>query len=274
MHTKSLPVALTSYDLLKALALVLMVADHVGYFFFPENADWRVAGRLSVPVWFFLIGYARSREVPAAWWAGAVALSLSSLVAGETLFPLNILFTLALARLLIDGIMVRALRRVKTLVGMMLLMICLALPALALVEYGTLGLMFAMFGFMCRHHADLRRPVLVGGVFFAASAVSYFLIQAILMPSFTAPQLLGLAAGLAGMGLVLWAFRPAVFPGFDRIGGFIRPVLQFLGRRTLEIYVIHLLVFRALAMALDPERFALLDFTVFPPMIRALFGAW
>ena len=45
---KVLPRELTSYDFLKTFAVVFMVIDHAGFFFFPDN-DWmRVAGRLSV----------------------------------------------------------------------------------------------------------------------------------------------------------------------------------------------------------------------------------
>ena len=69
LKTKTLSSYLTSYDLLKTLALVLMVIDHIGYFFYPEEMWWRVLGRLSVPIWFFLIGYANARDCFGLWLA-------------------------------------------------------------------------------------------------------------------------------------------------------------------------------------------------------------
>ena len=36
-HKKQLPRELTSYDFLKAFALITMVIDHTGYYFFPEQ---------------------------------------------------------------------------------------------------------------------------------------------------------------------------------------------------------------------------------------------
>ena len=47
---KQLPANITSYDLFKALALVLMLADHIGYYFYDDVDWWRVAGRICVPI--------------------------------------------------------------------------------------------------------------------------------------------------------------------------------------------------------------------------------
>ena len=65
---QSLPKELTSYDLLKSLAVILMICDHIGYFFFPEEMWFRTLGRLCLPIWFFLIGYARGDEVSKLFW--------------------------------------------------------------------------------------------------------------------------------------------------------------------------------------------------------------
>ncbi len=37
-----LPAPLTAYDLLKTLAIILMVVDHIGAYFFPDQMWWRV----------------------------------------------------------------------------------------------------------------------------------------------------------------------------------------------------------------------------------------
>ncbi len=47
---KILPRDLTSYDLLKTLAVILMIIDHVGHHFFPDEMWFRVVGRLCVPI--------------------------------------------------------------------------------------------------------------------------------------------------------------------------------------------------------------------------------
>lgn len=44
-------------DLLKILALVTMVIDHLGFFFFPEQEWMRIIGRFTMPVFCFFAGY-------------------------------------------------------------------------------------------------------------------------------------------------------------------------------------------------------------------------
>ena len=154
---------LTSYDLLKALAVILMIVDHVGVYFYPEDQWFRVFGRMCVPIWFFLIGFARARDIPKIMWIGGAVLALSAFAAGQAVFPLPILFTLAVVRYFIDPVMGRALRMPQTLVGMFFVLFFLSLHSAAVLEYGVLGLLLAMFGFICRHRgqiATLNRWVL------------------------------------------------------------------------------------------------------------------
>lgn len=61
---RMLPREVTSYDLLKCAAVIIMVIDHVGFYFYPENLWFRAVGRIGFPVWFFLVGYARGRDIP------------------------------------------------------------------------------------------------------------------------------------------------------------------------------------------------------------------
>ena len=41
---RKLPQELTSYDLLKTLAVVTMIIDHIGLYFFPDDVGWRIVG--------------------------------------------------------------------------------------------------------------------------------------------------------------------------------------------------------------------------------------
>src|SRR5687768_12599522 len=106
---KTLPKDITSYDLWKTFAVIFMVFDHVGFYFHPDEMGWRIAGRLCVPVWFFLIGYARSRDIGPRLWLGAGILVVANAVAGMAVLPLNILATMIIIRISIDAIMDRAL---------------------------------------------------------------------------------------------------------------------------------------------------------------------
>ena len=84
--TKNLPRDLTSYDFLKAVAVLLMVIDHVGFYFYPDQQWFRVFGRLCVPIWFFLIGYARSRDLSLYLWGGMILLVFAQPAGGDEPF--------------------------------------------------------------------------------------------------------------------------------------------------------------------------------------------
>ena len=268
---KNLPASLTSYDLLKALAIVLMIIDHIGFYFYPEDMWFRIFGRLCVPIWFFLIGYAKTREIPGLLWIGAGLLAASTLIAGQTLFPLPILITLAAARFMIDPLMARALRSPETLAGMYCLLVLLSVHSAALLEYGTLGLLLAMYGYICRHREQIALGKWLLHVFIMAVALAFVGHQILLMPALDALQLQVFLGGTALIFILLYAFRPREYPGFSRYGRVFLPVFQIAGRWTLEIYVIHLLFFRGLSMVLDPERFGFLQFDIIPPGMMPLF---
>lgn len=263
LKTKQLPAALTSYDLLKTLALILMVIDHVGYFFFPDDMWWRILGRLSVPIWFFLIGYASTREVPKLFWILGAAVAASALVAGEYLFPLNIVFMLIIARLSVDWMFTHALRNREAFAGMFFLLFLMGIPSLAFIEYGTIGLLFTLMGTLKRREDDVKAPRWMLWAFISASVFVYILIQGLLMPSISGAQLLVFLSGMIVLMIVLNRFRPHVF---EKLNTKTMPpiaLLQLTGRRTLEIYALHIIILRALAMMHDPERFSFLEFDVF-----------
>ena len=101
-QAKKISSNLTSYDLMKTLAVLLMIIDHTAYYEFIDS-DWpRAIGRLCVPIWFFLIGYANTRSIPLRFWGGAILLVFANFVVGYNIFELNVLFSLILARLTID----------------------------------------------------------------------------------------------------------------------------------------------------------------------------
>ena len=67
------PHAVDNTDWLKTAAIILVVVDHIGYFFIEDADWWSVFGRLAAPSFFFLLGYAQTRTVPLHWiWLGVI----------------------------------------------------------------------------------------------------------------------------------------------------------------------------------------------------------
>jgi hypothetical protein len=151
MFRKDLPATLTSYDILKTVAVVLMVVDHIGAYYMPENLWLRLIGRLCVPMWFFLIGYARSRDISWQLWLGAAIVIASDFITGRYIFPLNILVTILMVRIVIDLYMKGTMKNTLLFWTGALVLTCLIVPSMTLMQYGTLGLLLAVFGWLIRN---------------------------------------------------------------------------------------------------------------------------
>jgi hypothetical protein len=255
---KQLPGNITSYDLIKAFAIISMVCDHIGFYFFPDQDWWRVAGRLCVPIWFFLIGYADSRDVGPRMWIGGAILVLANLAVGMWVFPLNVLFSMLVVRLLIDNVMKACKTSGETFFAISVSVLLLTLLTDSYWEYGTEGLLMAMFGYIMKNRpevGDIDNPQLVPKLFALFSLGQFILIQGVLF-NFDLTQMIVLSAGLFVVNYILFFFRPMEFAGLTRkLPAFAVSGVQFLGRRTLEIYVAHLILFKFLMMAVEPGRF-------------------
>ncbi len=273
---KTLPSSITSYDLLKALALVLMLVDHTGYYFFPvdaahpEHAWFRVLGRLCVPIWFFLIGFARTTEIPVRLWVCATLALASKMAVGEFVLPLNILFTIIAARYVRDACAQKTLETPEHMRGMVLLILLGTLPTALFFEYGALVLMFVIYGYLRRNPGDVKVKPLYVRLFVGLSFLFYFILQGATMGVITVDQSFTLALGLGLVFLMLQRFAPAEYPRLTAALGPLSGVVRLAGRRTLEIYVLHLILFRAAALYFYPETFVFWNWSVMDPGLLSM----
>ncbi len=252
MTLKPLPRDITSYDLLKAFALLLMIVDHLGYFFFPEN-DWlRAVGRLSAPIWLFLVGYANSRDFSPRMWIAIIIVTFSAMAAGGEVFPLTILATILACRALIDPLMRVMRRHPEALLPFFAILLCLEPVVSPYVEYGAYAMAFVIFGYAARHRGE--EPYLDARFFTIALLASVFfgLLQVYLYfgNAFDTVHKAAAMAGMMALGWGLSRFRPLEFPRLTAaLPGFLTGLVQLCGRRTLEIYVAHMVLFRLIAYA-------------------------
>lgn len=254
---RKLPKDLTSYDFLKSLAVITMIIDHIGFYFFPEQLEWRAVGRMSFPIWLFLVGYSNSRDLPVILWGGAVILLISNVIFGMPLAGLNILFSIIIVRLLIDPVMKVALMNYEAFFMMAFMMMIMVLPSIMVFEYGTQAFFFAMFGYMLRHQDKLevknKKRFITGFLF--VSFIIYIVYQKI---TFGLNDAQFVIAGICVMTscYFLYNFEPRLFPEYTK--KWPQPLValfKFMGRKTLEIYVIHLILLRGIAVWLHPENY-------------------
>lgn len=272
------PKNITSYDVLKFMAIILMIVDHLGYYVFDNESWMRVFGRLCVPIWFFLIGYSISRTVPLKIVLGAFLVIGANLVAGEHFFPLCILITLMLTRLCMDGFMRAVLRGGEALAGLFSLLIILSLPSFVFFEYGTIGALFAVIGGFCRYRQtipEISENVIIRRqmfLFSAASFVFYLVFQGLSLEELNVAQFLVFVLGLIFVWVWLASFKSEEFLKLsDGLPNLFVRAIQFTGRRTLEIYVLHLIALKLWAMVMLPDQYQLLSWQWMHPHILGIF---
>lgn len=252
MTTKSLPAAVTTLDLLKTFAVICMIIDHIGFYFFPDASWFRVVGRLGgAPIWFFLIGYAQSRDIPNKWMIGALILAVMDFALFSQVFPMNVLVTLMALRLFIDplmNVMMRS-RYLFWLISILLAFFYMATNGI--VEYGTLGLLCGVYGYITRHRERLKIASFLSDrdyfFFIGFLIVANTLLQSAVM-GFDTVQSTVLAVLFAVITVSLSQLKvQELSQEFSRS---MTRLLHFGGRKTLEIYVGHLVVFKLVFWAL------------------------
>lgn len=246
--TQSIPDVLTSYDLLKAFAIITMIVDHIGAYFYPDEMMFRAIGRWGVPIWFFLIGYSERDTVPLRWFVGIALLSLGQFALGSPILPLTILATLALARGLKPVLVEHAMVSCKAMLSLFLVLWLLSFHTSAVAEYGSAGFIIVLMGVVQRNYNEISLT-LWQRLGFMVAAASFYALQQLVLLGGEIPVLdfMIMISGIYAVFLVLFFFRATEIQLGMMTAWPVRRVFQVLGRWTLEIYVTHLLIFRFLS---------------------------
>lgn len=128
---------------LKVIALMSMVVDHMGVVFFPDQVWMRMVGRISMPIFVFLLvqGYRKTRDVKryqVRLAVSAVVMLLGNWVVGDVVgvgIRSNMFLTLLVVLIFIEA---ADRRNVKNI------FLALSLFFVALIEYGVLALVLGM----------------------------------------------------------------------------------------------------------------------------------
>ena len=159
-----------SWDGLKILALLFMAVDHLGAYFMVHDLWLRAIGRGSAPIFLFLAGYASSYRFNRELFILACLMTLSNILMGEYLHPLNILFTILIWRGVFSWMEKRRMVIEKPLEWFIAAAVFI-LPSYILFQYGTLGLLFAICGYMKRYPE--RYSLTTQHLFLAASLIAH-----------------------------------------------------------------------------------------------------
>lgn len=254
----SAPRRITTIDLWKTAALLLILADHLGLFLFPDE-DWlRALGRAGAPIFFFLIGFTRTRSVPWFWLVAGAALTgldywrLGSLDA----ITLNILLSFAAARCALPFVERHVAPSPWRFAALVAVLVALIPFADMVLEYGVTGWLWVLVGLAHRlalesgpDHAR-RGPWLARRALGAATVLIYGANE-VLTYGFGVAETWIMAAAVLAVGGLLLRFRRADI-GWSP-PAWLAAALTVCGRRSLEIYIAQIVGLMALGAALGIE---------------------
>jgi hypothetical protein len=216
-----------------------MTIDHIGAYLYPDDMIWRAVGRITFPVWFFLVGHALAYRPHRDTLRWGLVLAVMNPWLGEGVFPLNSLVTILGCQCLL--VLVERGDWLRRYPATLLAASAVAfLPSIAFSEYGSVGFLYALMGHAVR---DGRIRSWQGYVITLAAFGSFCLLT-VLMFAFT-PAQYGLALGGSGLiTLYLARFRhhPVV------LNPAVAQPLIWLSRHSMQYYVLHRLLLQSLGV--------------------------
>lgn len=223
----------SSQDLLKSIAMLTMIIDHLGMCFFPELLFLRAIGRSSAIIWFFFCGYNYRVQPIKLWsdqlfWASVFFTCSRYLVDGK--LYLNVLFTLFISRLFLG--FYSKLKLNPTILWSFLWIFSLATFTVTngFLEYGTLGILCSVWGYNYYN--------IIGNLRYQAVSILVF-------------YLIGWVTKFHGANLAIFLlviFSTIYFLANFKskllsISGIGKYVINISSRYSLYIYILHLLGF-------------------------------
>jgi hypothetical protein len=235
-------VVLTTHHLVKVAALVMMTIDHMGAYIYPDDLWWRAFGRIMVPVWFFLVGHALSYRTPRDIFLWAAVLTLINPFLGSAALPVNALVTIICCQMLLMQVEHRdwlARYPWTLIVGCVVFW----MPSYALMEYGSLGFLYALMGYAVRS----GKVHTVGGYAVTIAALAGFIAVMCGAIAFSTSQMLFVIFGttLVTVALVHFTHQQVSITWMPKWGQ--RSVL-FMSRHSLQYYVVHRVILQAIGM--------------------------
>ncbi|MBM3609464.1 MAG: hypothetical protein FJX29_13640, partial [Alphaproteobacteria bacterium] len=229
----------STIDLWKTAAVLMMFIDHYGHFFAPDETVWRAIGRACVPIWFFLMGFAHTRGAPWSWLIAGLALTAldywSSPDKSDVL--LNILLAFALVRFSLPWIESFLLPHRWRFIAF-----CIALAGIEplagkVLEYGAMGPLLAMTGLIHRYWLEQTRDAERSEAYILRLALPVFSLAIFAAVEhnkhgFPLWQMVLMIALFAIVSYGLLVFRPGLSHAAPVL---LAPLLRFTGRRTFEI---------------------------------------
>jgi hypothetical protein len=135
---------LNSYDVIKFLAIITMIIDHIGYYLVENNEYLRASGRLAAPLFFFITGYVSNYQIKLAILVYGVIITAIFFYFHDNLY-INILLVFASIKWILARWQPEKARTV-TLMSIFGLIYVFSSISRHFIDYGLLGFAYALIG--------------------------------------------------------------------------------------------------------------------------------
>lgn len=167
----------STHDLLKFLAIITMTVDHIGYYFYDDYTWLRIIGRMAAPIFFFVVGTAEHFKFKYTFLFWGMLITLIDYYT-DTDFCINILVSFVIIRAFLNKYDPSQWSDLKLLIFFTVL-ILLNEWVDPWLEYGTIGLLFALSGNLISRQDTRGQYVLL------ATVALYFYIESSSLEVFT-----------------------------------------------------------------------------------------
>lgn len=228
------------YDLLKCIALLSMVADHISFYLLPDYYWPRVIGRVAAPIFMFLVGYSMKTKNTPDIYLGCLALVAADAAALRPIFPINILASIIITRWVMRGV-IKHFEQEAFVNGFVIACLIWLLPMGFLTEYGTQAFLFAAAGYSVR----VRRHLWL-------TALAFIIFAALMWHDFH----FNLPQGILMLLLLAWAYRLCITFTAQSVtlpSAWLTWWGLRLSRYALWFYVLHIVFFILLETFIYPD---------------------
>jgi len=227
---------LNTHDIFKFFAILFMIIDHIGFYLF-DIAEFKVIGRICLPILAVIYGYHFKNKVDKNLIIWGIPIIFIDLFIKKSIFPLNILFSFAISGIVIKYYNLNKYKLKewdKKIIFPILLILHFYLSHLFI--YGTFIILFMICGFLFNKDENKNRYVITFGIFW------YYLIEQSMRFNFNLIYIIIFAILLFYVYSKLKTYKLKYYT--KPINTKLKNTIIFIGRYSMEVYVVHLAIFK------------------------------
>jgi len=144
----------SSYDLLKFIAILSMIVDHLGSYFYSDVEIFRAIGRLAFPLFLFLVGYSNNFKTQYSLLFAGIVIEFFQhyYFTASFSYTLDILIAIFLVRIAFNWLDKINYFNEQRFFELYVFSFLFSLPFNYVIEYGFFNFIFAYLGFACRRN--------------------------------------------------------------------------------------------------------------------------